>query len=256
MRCHESMILQGLVMPSGRWKQRPLWRWIVSGNPKVKVCNHSLPSRSVYDMKLAISNILKKQHFGADHQLIPQTEPLQGAKKSQPNLQGEKSKTIYWSVRWWFQKRTNHPQEIDLTSSITRWWFQIFCIFTPIWGRSNLMNIFQMGWFNHQPEDGISVGQGSSSREARRERDSAEGTGGVWGQGWFWMVHIYPKWGGGRGWRHNFQILDELHNFFWNGHIVDTDVSNGNMKICELSFHGELGLWRPFAGLSVICAHV
>ena len=33
----------------------------------------------------------------------------------------------------------------------SRWWFQIFFIFTPIWGRfSNLTNIFQMGW-NHQP---------------------------------------------------------------------------------------------------------
>ena len=56
-----------------------------------------------------------------------------------------------------------------------------------------------------------------------------------------WFIYIQNG-GGGRGWRHNFQILDELHNFFWNGHIVDTDVSNGNMKICELSFHGELGL--------------
>lgn len=81
MRCRGNMILQGLGMPRGRWKQRPLWRWIVSGNPKVKVCNHSLPSRSVYNMKLAIPNILKKQHFGAYHQVIPQTEPLQHAKK-------------------------------------------------------------------------------------------------------------------------------------------------------------------------------
>ena len=33
----------------------------------------------------------------------------------------------------------------------TRWWFQIFFIFTPIQGKvSNLTNIFQMGW-NHQP---------------------------------------------------------------------------------------------------------
>ena len=34
----------------------------------------------------------------------------------------------------------------------TRWWFQIFFIFIPIWGRwSILTNIFQLGW-NHQPE--------------------------------------------------------------------------------------------------------
>jgi len=31
------------------------------------------------------------------------------------------------------------------------WWFQISFIFTTIWGKiSNLTNIFQMGWFNHQ----------------------------------------------------------------------------------------------------------
>ena len=37
-------------------------------------------------------------------------------------------------------------------SPFTRWWFQTFFIFTPIWGRfPNLTNIFQMGWFNHQP---------------------------------------------------------------------------------------------------------
>ena len=35
----------------------------------------------------------------------------------------------------------------------TRWWFQLFFIFTPIWGRwSILTNIFQMGW-NHQLEN-------------------------------------------------------------------------------------------------------
>ena len=32
--------------------------------------------------------------------------------------------------------------------------FQIFFIFTPIWGRIPILtNIFQMGWFNHQPVD-------------------------------------------------------------------------------------------------------
>ena len=40
------------------------------------------------------------------------------------------------------------------TPMTTRWWFQIFFIFTPTWvGKwSNLTNIFQMGW-NHQPDD-------------------------------------------------------------------------------------------------------
>ena len=32
-----------------------------------------------------------------------------------------------------------------------RWWFQRWFIFIPIWGKwSNLTNIFQLGWFNHQ----------------------------------------------------------------------------------------------------------
>ena len=39
------------------------------------------------------------------------------------------------SFRWWM---------------ITRWWFQIFVIFTPIWGKIPiLIDIFQMGW-KHQ----------------------------------------------------------------------------------------------------------
>ena len=35
---------------------------------------------------------------------------------------------------------------------LSRWWFQIFFIFTPIWGMIQFdEHIFQMGWFNHQP---------------------------------------------------------------------------------------------------------
>ena len=45
-------------------------------------------------------------------------------------------------------KPLNAPNQ-QLT--ITRWWFQIFFIFTPTWGRFPILtNIFQMGW-NHQP---------------------------------------------------------------------------------------------------------
>ena len=42
-------------------------------------------------------------------------------------------------------------------STRTRWWFQIFFIFTPIWGRWTQFDehTFQMGWFNHQPENDI-----------------------------------------------------------------------------------------------------
>ena len=34
----------------------------------------------------------------------------------------------------------------------SRWWFQIFFIFTPNPGEDEpiLTNMFQMGWFNHQ----------------------------------------------------------------------------------------------------------
>ena len=33
------------------------------------------------------------------------------------------------------------------------WWFQLFCYFHPYLGKiSNLANIFQVGWFNHQPD--------------------------------------------------------------------------------------------------------
>ena len=43
----------------------------------------------------------------------------------------------------------------DLFTRKSRWWFQIFFIFTPTWGRFPflLFNSFQMGWFNHQPEN-------------------------------------------------------------------------------------------------------
>ena len=39
------------------------------------------------------------------------------------------------------------------------WWFQTFFIFTPKnWGKMNPIwrgNIFQLGWFNHQPDDHV-----------------------------------------------------------------------------------------------------
>ena len=39
---------------------------------------------------------------------------------------------------------------------MTRWWFQIFFIFTPKIGEDFQFDehIFQMGWFNHQPDEG------------------------------------------------------------------------------------------------------
>ena len=52
--------------------------------------------------------------------------------------------------------RCFHPRGLFRPPSdvpeFARWlWFQIFCIFTPnLWKWSQLTNIFQMGWFNHQ----------------------------------------------------------------------------------------------------------
>ena len=61
-------------------------------------------------MKLAIPNILKKQHFGADHQVIPQTEPLQGAKKSQPKMvQREKQRQSIDQLGGGFKKEQITP---------------------------------------------------------------------------------------------------------------------------------------------------
>ena len=43
-----------------------------------------------------------------------------------------------------------------VSSMMTGWWFQIFIIFIPIWGfmiQFDGPHIFQLGWFNHQPDD-------------------------------------------------------------------------------------------------------
>ena len=70
---------------------------------------------------------------------------------------------LHWSNCRWIIMRSCHvsPQKVSIRSMglvcfptctiMTRWWFQIFFIFTPICGRFPfwLYNIFQMGW-NHQ----------------------------------------------------------------------------------------------------------
>ena len=41
--------------------------------------------------------------------------------------------------------------------SKTRWWFQMFFIFTPTWGNDPILtHMFQMGW-NHQPENHLLI---------------------------------------------------------------------------------------------------
>ena len=49
-----------------------------------------------------------------------------------------------WSSRMW----RCHSVTRMMANLLARWWFQTFSIFTSIWGRSNLTDIFQMGW-NH-----------------------------------------------------------------------------------------------------------
>ena len=47
----------------------------------------------------------------------------------------------------------NHPFLLGFSwNKPSAWWFQIFFIFTPIWGRWTHFDvyIFQKGWFNHQ----------------------------------------------------------------------------------------------------------
>ena len=49
---------------------------------------------------------------------------------------------------WMFKQRQD-----GLHDGMTRWWFQIFFIFTPNLGEMIHFDehIFQTGWFNHQP---------------------------------------------------------------------------------------------------------
>ena len=50
-----------------------------------------------------------------------------------------------------------HKNQLNVAGKYTipRWWFQTFFIFNPKIGEDEpiLTNIFQMGWFNHQPVD-------------------------------------------------------------------------------------------------------
>ena len=64
-------------------------------------------------------------------------------------------KAISWSHELFHSWKVG-PKQWKLVTSKgykSRWWFQVFFIFTPIWGRFPFRLIFfQMGWFNHRPE--------------------------------------------------------------------------------------------------------
>ena len=54
---------------------------------------------------------------------------------------------VLW-ICWGLKKILAHRVNLGRNQSV--WWFQIFFIFNPIWGKwSNLTNIFQMGWNHH-----------------------------------------------------------------------------------------------------------
>ncbi len=49
---------------------------------------------------------------------------------------------------------------LNYAERIARWWFQTLFMFTPIPGEMiqfDYSNIFQMGWFNHQLDIGLST---------------------------------------------------------------------------------------------------
>ena len=60
---------------------------------------------------------------------------------------------LIFSWRCWGNSDES-DEYIHIYSMNTRWWFQVILIFTPTWGNkwSNLTNMFQMGWCNHQLE--------------------------------------------------------------------------------------------------------
>ena len=63
------------------------------------------------------------------------------------NPRGGKLGLFQVRVRGW---QTKNPSSHGGSWVVTRWWFQIFFIFPPTWGKiSNLTNICQIGW-NHQ----------------------------------------------------------------------------------------------------------
>ena len=86
-----------------------------------------------------------------------------------------------------------------LIQKITGWWFQIFFIFHPYLGKwSNLTDIFQMGWFNHQPDkEDFSIQHCFTSLEPRlsktRSRQGVEPSSTL--QAWKrWTAEMVISW--------------------------------------------------------------
>ena len=60
---------------------------------------------------------------------------------------------LWCLTKWQCSRNTDQFHYPLLVKHLSRWWFQIFGIFTPNNGEDEpiLTHIFQMGWFNHQP---------------------------------------------------------------------------------------------------------
>ena len=110
---------------------------------------------------------------------------------------------------------------------ISRWWFQIFFIFTPIWGRFPfwLYNIFQMGW-NHQL--GICFffwifwspifTLGSNSDRSTRPRKNAEAEAR-----WQTYDRNLPRWGGDTKTRFPWNQASEVKKRLWKWDVTGVD---------------------------------
>ena len=61
-------------------------------------------------------------------------------------------------VQLQFFERVKKTAPVTLQNYYTGWWFQIFFIFTPTWGRfSILTNIFRKGWKNQLDNNVIRI---------------------------------------------------------------------------------------------------
>ena len=82
----------------------------------------------------------------------------------------EKKCSCFASYCWWTESCTTKDDDYPiihrvltnpggagfLPSTVSRWWIDI-CLFSPLFREDEpiLTNIFQMGWFNHQPDSDI-----------------------------------------------------------------------------------------------------
>ena len=89
-----------------------------------------------------------------------------------------------------------HVFAVYISLYLSRWWFQIFFIFTPKIGEDYHFDkhIFQMGWFNHQPVllCFMFFNHLNHSKQlviASLDFFSLPGVGIPWNAMWIWFVH-------------------------------------------------------------------